>query len=165
MKSIKYMAAAAMILGMAGCATSPVVLAPVGPNPSARADKLAMGQLEVFSATEQNSDEYNHVWFQRTDYDIYNLSGGKVKHVFNAVALYKPAPRVVALPPGRYIVEAEGRDALRVKVPVEIERGRTSRIHLDDNWQPPATAPRDELVSMPSGSLVGWRADATNMAR
>ena len=72
---------------------------------------------------------------------------------------FATAPPVVALPPGRYIVEARATDARRVRVPVAIEAGRTSIIHLDDNWKVPVSTPKDELVSLPSGSPVGWRAE------
>jgi hypothetical protein len=57
MQSVKCISVVAMFLGLTGCATSPVVLTPVGPNPAASADKLAAGQLEVFSALEQNDEK------------------------------------------------------------------------------------------------------------
>jgi hypothetical protein len=42
-----------------------------------------------------------------------------------------------------------------------IERGRTTRIHLDNDWKIPSDAPKSELVTMPDGNPVGWRAKAT----
>jgi hypothetical protein len=39
---------------------------------------------------------------------------------------------------------------------VVIKAGRTTRVHLDDKWQPPADTPKDELVTMPDGKPVGW---------
>jgi hypothetical protein len=164
MKSVRFFSAAAMVLGLAGCATAPVVLAPVGPNPAGGERAASTGSLQVFSRMVQQSDDQNlggdgvSVWYQHADYDIYNARGQRVKHVDNSAGHYETAPRIVNLPPGSYMVAAEAEDAVRVRVPVKIERGRTSRIHLDDNWKPPATAPRDELVNMPSGSPVGWRA-------
>jgi hypothetical protein len=168
MKIIRFFSVAAMVLGLGGCATSPVFLAPVGPNPDGRESVASKGALQVFSRVVEQSDDRNQggdgtsLWHQHADYDIYDLHGKRVKHVDNSVGHYETAPRVVTLPPGRYIVAAEAEEALRVRVPVRIERGRISRIHLDDYWKPPADARRDELVSMPSGSPVGWRAGIGN---
>ncbi|MGA2174487.1 MAG: hypothetical protein ABSH38_05845 [Verrucomicrobiota bacterium] len=168
MKIIRFFSVAAMFLGLAGCATSPVVLAPVGPNPVGRESVASMGALQVFSRVVERSDDQNQGgdgtsgWPQHADYVIYNLHGKRVKHVGNTVGHYATAPLIVTLPPGRYIVAAEAEGALRVRVPVKIERGRISRIHLDGYWKPPASARRDELVSMPAGSFVGWRAGAGN---
>jgi hypothetical protein len=50
-----------------------------------------------------------------------------------------------------------------VRVPVLIERGRTTRIHLDDRWNIPANTPRSEFVWMPAGVPVGWRTSSTNL--
>jgi hypothetical protein len=47
-------------------------------------------------------------------------------------------------------------------VPVEIKRGRLTRVHLDDEWHPPAMSSKTELVSMPEGQLVGWKANSRN---
>ena len=176
MKNIKSsMVVAAIVLGVAGCATAPVVLTPVGPNPARSAETSANGKLEVFSAVQQSDEQENipleegiigivvpssRVSYQRTDYNIYDAHGRRVEHVFNNLDSREPVPRVVALAPGRYVVEAESRDALLVRLPVEIEPGRVTKVHLDDAWEISASTPRSELVSMPSGSPVGWRADA-----
>jgi hypothetical protein len=65
----------------------------------------------------------------------------------------------VALPAGRYFVKAQGKDYLQVEVPITIERGRTTRVHLDDKWNLPADTPKRELVSLPNGNPVGWCAE------
>lgn len=167
MRNIRFFLAASMILGLAGCA-SPVILAPVGPNPVGRESVASMGALQVFTRVVEQFDDQNQAgdgvsgWPQHSDYVIYNLHGKRVKHVYNSIGHYETAPRIVTLPPGRYIVAAEANETLRVRVPVEIERGRVSRIHLDNCWKPPGTTPKIELVSMPSGSPVGWRADTGN---
>ncbi|MGA3266332.1 MAG: hypothetical protein ABSE16_05870 [Verrucomicrobiota bacterium] len=54
---------------------------------------------------------------------------------------------------------SKGKDYLWVDVPVVIEAGRTTRVHLDDAWQLPPDAPTTKLVSLPGGHPVGWRAD------
>jgi hypothetical protein len=169
MKSIRLISAAAMVLGIVGCATPPPVeLKAIGPNPESRSKQEATGRLEVFSALEPNGecdgsilywDMDRRILYQHTDYDIYNLDGRRVLHVLNTFRPRDLTPRVVALPPGKYIVVAKAREALRVKVPVDIGAGRTSKVHLDDNWEIPSNTPKDVLVSLPSGSPVGWRAE------
>jgi hypothetical protein len=101
------------------------------------------------------------VWFQHTDYSIYNLHGKLVKRVDNSTGHYEQAPQRVALPAGHYLVKARAKDYLQIEVPVTIEPGRMTRVHLDDNWKLPANAPRNQLVRMPNGNPVGWRTATT----
>ena len=81
-------------------------------------------------------------------------------HVFNKTGHYAEAPKQIALPAGKYIVKAQAEDYLWVEVPVTIERGRTTRVRLDDNWKPAVDAPRQEMVTMPNGNPVGWRTNS-----
>jgi hypothetical protein len=100
-------------------------------------------------------------WYRHTDYSIRDFHGKLVAHVSNTTGHYATAPRSFTLPPGRYAVKAQARDYLWVTVPVTIEPGRTTRVHLDDNWTPPADAPQWEVVTTPDGKPVGWQAAAT----
>ena len=152
---------------LAACAAPRIVLAPVGPAPFAgRAPSGRTGYLQVFSSLEQQSDDQNQensgaspFWYQHTDYNIYDAKAKRVKHVYNTAGHYSTSPRLVSLRPGIYTVSARDKQWLSVIVPVVIERGRTTKVHLDDNWQPPAGAPNTEVVSAPDGNPVGWRAD------
>ena len=112
--------------------------------------------------TKHDGDPYdpNPGWQQHTDYTIYNLQGDRVEHVFNPVGHYENAPSVTSLPPGKYMVVARAQGYLRVNVPVLIEAGRTTRVHLDARWHAPPNTPASELVQMPNGYQVGWRAPA-----
>jgi hypothetical protein len=83
-----------------------------------------------------------------------------LKRVDNTTGHYMQAPRRVTLPAGHYLVRARANDYLEVEVPVTIEGGRVTRVHLDDKWRPPANTPKNRLVSLPDGIPVGWRADA-----
>ena len=165
MKSIRFFLAAATLLGASGCATPPVVVAPVGPNPVKVKTAGSMGSLQVFSREVARDDDQNQggdgdsAWRQHTDYNIYDLHGKLVKHVYNATGHYAEAPERVVLPVGRYLVKAQAKDYFWIKAPVTIERGRTTRVHLDDNWKPAVHAPKHELVTMPNGHPVGWRGD------
>ncbi len=157
MKTICCLLGAGLGFLLAGCAT-PVALTPVGPNPAGRENTAADGDLVVFSRLHGCSEGNNPVWYQHSDYNIYNLQGKLVKHVGNAIGRYEQAPLVVALPSGNYLVRSRANDYLRVEVPVIIERGRTTRVHLDGGWKYPAGTPMNELVSLPDGNPVGWRA-------
>lgn len=145
----------------AGCASTPVALSKVGPNPTAQASATADGRLEVFSAMQRQRDgnEYDidPAWYQHTDYEICDAQGRPERHVFNTVAHYSSAPRVVNLPAGNYIVRARAKGYLRVSVPLEIKPGRTTRLHLDATWKPPPGTPANEIVKTPAGYAIGWR--------
>ncbi|MGA2659257.1 MAG: hypothetical protein ABSH34_17275 [Verrucomicrobiota bacterium] len=151
---------------LASCASPPVALAPVGPGPLAdRSPGIGTGRLQVFSSLAEQNDDQNQggsgaspIWYQDTDYNIYDASGKLVEHVDNTVGHYSTSPRLVSLPPGKYTVRARDKEWLSVNVPVVIERGRTTKVHLDDNWQPPPNTPKTEVVSAPDGNPVGWRA-------
>jgi hypothetical protein len=166
MKSIRFFSVAVMFLVVAGCTTPPVFVAPVGPNPINVESSASMGSLQVFSRVVKQYDDQNQGgdgisgWPQHADYNIYDLHGKPVLHVFNETGHYAETPKRIALPVGKYFVKAQAKDYLWVKVPVTIERGRTTRVHLDDNWKPTADAPRQELVTMPNGNPVGWRAES-----
>jgi hypothetical protein len=165
MKGICIILGAGLISILTGCSTTPVAVATVGPNPASSERMVSNGELQVFSSLAEQSDNQNQaskdpVWYQHADYRIYDLHGKLVKRVDNTIGHYEQAPRRVALPPGKYLVRAPAKDYLQVEVPVTIERGRTTSVHLDDKWQPLAVAPNRELVWMPNGNPVGWRADS-----
>jgi hypothetical protein len=152
---------------LTSCASQPITLARVGPEPYPSAfssDKT--GRLEVFSRREEQSDDQNQgdsggdsIWYQHTDYAIYNAKGKRVNYVDNTTGHYSTSPRIVSLPPGKYTVRAQAKDWLSVNVPVVVERGRTTLVYLDDTWTPPPGTPKAELVSAPNGRPVGWSAD------
>jgi hypothetical protein len=156
---------------LASCASQPITLAPVGPNPFAACASIGTGHLQVFSCLAERSDNQNQgsndpVWYQHTDYNVYDAGGKLVKHVNNTVGHYSTSPRLVSLRPGKYTVRARSTEWLSVNVPVVIERGRTTKVHLDENWKPPAGTKENEIVSAPGGYPVGWRADpATKRTR
>ncbi len=158
MKRSPILIGMALASGLLGCATTPVAVAPVGPNPSGPKDPGRNGQLEVFSALAGRTEGNNPTWFQHTDYSIYNLRGKPMKHVDNTVGYYASAPRLISLPPGKYFVRAEARDYLSVAVPVVIQPGQITKVHLDDAWQPPDVR-KTAFVRLPAGNPVGWSAD------
>jgi len=159
MRSFTFVAGLALSSVLLGCATTPVALAPVGPNPAGAKFLGRNGQLEVYSATVGRWEGTNPTWRQHSDYFLYNRQGREIAHVFNAPGYYATEPRSVALPPGLYRVKARAKDFPNVSVPVVIEAGRITRVHLDDAWQP-SSAGLAGLVSLPAGYPVGWSAGA-----
>lgn len=156
MKFVQVVAAMGLVSLLYGCAAASVTLAPVGPNPSRVALRAGDGQLVVFSAITGRSEGDDPSWYQHTDYTIYNQQHEVVKHVFNAMGHYSTTPQIIALPPGKYFVKAEAKDYASVWAPVVIEPGRTTRVHLDDTWQP-ASDSKTALIKLPSGAPVGWK--------
>lgn len=157
MKSVPAIAGAVLLSALFGCSSTPVAVAPVGPNPAGANTHAAAGDLEVYSALLGHSQGNNPTWEQHADYIIYDQNGHRVRYVRNAAGYYSRQPVVVSLPPGKYIVKTEAKDFFRVDVPVVVEAGRTTRIHLDDQWRPGSTA-LAQIVTLPSGTPVGWNA-------
>ena len=135
---------------------------PVGPNPSIAPNGGANGELTVYTATEQEHNVGNQTAFdQRTPCTIYDSNGREIKDVNdNNTSEFLPLPRTLALPPGTYRVRALLAVGFgeRVLVPVVIEAGRNTEVHLNGHWRPPSDAPQDKLVLGPAGFPIGWRA-------
>lgn len=154
---------AAGIFAMAsGCSTPTVLQATVGPNPLAARTVDSDGTLLVYSATEQRSDVgFAFPYNQRTDYTICDSQGNEIQRVFNNnQGHFEPIPKAVRLEPGTYRVKAMAAVGLGelLTVPVVIEPGRTTEVHLNGHWKPPAETPENELVRTPAGFPMGWRA-------
>lgn len=157
-RTLITMGTAAVVLFLAGCASTARVSGPVGPDPAEVQLAAPDGQLEVYSAPSGQTEGNNPTWFQYSDYYIYDHYGRRLEHVDNSRGYYSKQPSIINLPPGKYIIEARAKGTLQARVPVVIKAGETTRVHLDGNWQPPADAPAKELVSGPEGYPVGWRA-------
>ncbi len=157
MKRISFLMGLGLSALWFGCASAPVVVATVGPNPAGLDHHARDGQLQVFSDLVGRTEGDNPTWYQHKDYTIYDQQGRRVEHVRNTVGYYARRPNLISLPPGKYVVRAEAKDYLFVKVPVVIESGRITKVHLDGDWQPSA-ADKQELVSLPTGIPVGWAA-------
>jgi len=169
-----------MLVGVAGCATVARVaqLDPIGPNPTLIAQNSGPGFLQVFSARERvpidvNGEEYfynedygknNFLHYAaHTGYALYTPDGRLVRQVRNNGGdMHNANPTTVELAPGIYEVKAAAEDyddvALTVSVPVVIESGLTTRVHLDGDWNPAASEKKaSALVCLPNGRFVGWR--------
>lgn len=142
-----------------GCA-SPQTLTvnePVGPGKS---ETGKVGALQVFTVTERHQDGDNTYYYPHTSYLVYNEQGKKVRFVPNHVGTMDEKPSLVLLPSGEYIVVAEAEGYGRVRIPVVVKPSRTTVLHLERGWEPPAYAKSSELARMPDGQAIGWRSAA-----
>jgi hypothetical protein len=147
--------AAIISLLVAGCASKPVVLPPVGPAPENQTYIPAKGYLRVFSDTEPHEIGENFYYYPHKSYLIYTESGQQFKYVANHVGDMDESPARVSIPAGRYYVLADSSSYGRVKVPVIIEAGRMTVVHLDSAWRS-SRSRQTGVVRLPNGEPVGW---------
>ncbi len=151
--------AVALIPLLASCASTPLTLAPVGPGPQARpGTERGMGDLQVYSEPEEYSEQ-ELSYFPHTDYQLFTADGRHLRRVWNHSSHEDETPAVVSLLPGQYVVQAQAEFYGRVSVPVVIEPNRLTRVILQPGWNPGANVVRSELVQIPQGYCVGWRAE------
>jgi len=144
---------------LSSCALNTIALAPVGPGPFAGgASSNDKGDLEVYSEREEYYED-DLSYFPHTDYQIYTADGKHLKHVWNHQNHEDEFPATVTLPPGEYVVKAWADFYGLVSVPVQIKPNETTRVILQPGWKPGKTFASSELVRMPNGYFVGWRAD------
>lgn len=148
----------ALLSACASTSTHPLVLDPVGPVQPVRTAQATQGSLVVFSDWEgfgMGDPEHR----LHSNYRVYGSDHQLIRRVVNYFTPVLEDPVVVGLPPGQYSVEARARGYGRVQVPVVVESGRMTVVRLDGS--PCAPAPTDvatNLVGLPDGTPVGWRA-------
>src|SRR5260370_21363082 len=103
---VKCLGLASFATTLMGCASTPIVLAPVGPCSSRHEASHPNGHLQVFSFMEPQSEGDDAVWYQHSGYVIYNQQGKRIKYVGNTIGKWDEAPQTVTLPAGRYTVKA-----------------------------------------------------------
>ncbi len=179
MKRFASFAAVGTLVGLVGCTLPQMAtrIPPVGPAPTASSTGLREGALQVYSAPKParldpemaerlwdensggNDFKYSHV---HTDYAIYSVQGRLLQQVHNASAAEYAQPALVRLPSGRYslVVQAEEEtgESLDLNIPVEVQPGRTTVVHLEGDWRPAVHYTNAEVVRLPDGQIAGWRA-------
>ena len=142
---------------VASCASAPptMVHETVGPG-FAVANQEHNGFLAVYSATEWTTyDDGPRLSY--TNYQIDAVDGTLFQEVTNGD--YEPTR--VTLPKGTYTVVAWSDTSGEVSVPVEIEAGRTTVVHLEmeKDWKEASARVRSaDLVQLPNGQPIGFRA-------
>jgi hypothetical protein len=148
--------AAALLPCLAGCISNPMALAPVGPGAIGHASSGTEGFLQVFTATTKVDTDFESYFYPHLGYDVEDLAGKTVKFVANHDSDMDEVPDTVSLPPGHYKIVAMSTWCGLVTVPVSIEPGQTTIVHLDGNGRRPANASPGQLVYLPNGEVVGW---------
>jgi hypothetical protein len=144
---------------LASCASMPAtaVRETAGPQPGGLYPHE--GRLEVYSATEEHFDG-DTAYYPHTDYRVLTRDGSVLKEVRNAISRSDEIPATVTLPSGVYTVVAESETSGIVSMPVVVRTGRTTVLHLerDKDWTPPALARESDLIHLPNGQPIGFRA-------
>lgn len=145
---------------LTGCVSHPTSLATVGPQPGQQPGHREHGSLQVFTATEKSipsSGDDRYLFDLHTGYHIYDTDGKCVKYVPNHGSNADEWPDQVSLPAGSYNLLAQSTWCGLVTVPVVIQDGRATVVHLDNNWFPSSKTAPDQLVYLPNGEAAGWR--------
>lgn len=155
---------AANCLGLAllvvGCASAPpLALDRVGPATELASARSNEGNLVVYSAWSPLMNMVDPDTPLHSDYAVLSSDGTIFRKVKNWQSKVLRDPASVSLPPGLYTVEADAADHGKVRVPVLIEAHRMTIIHLDGEPDGGFKGiAKSELVSLPDGYVVGWRA-------
>ena len=155
----------AVLWFLTSCTTSPVQVQAIGPKPPVIHYSGGAGYLVVYTDTEAEHLDKGLPYYLHTSYIIKTQAGARVRWVPNHLGDMDQSPEVVSLPSGTYQVVAESRDYGRVYVPVVIEAGQTTEVHLEGPgyWKPgESEANGRDWVRLPDGEPVGWRAYAGN---
>ena len=149
----------ACLIGFAsGCATRSVLVAPVGPPPLSRASSAPDGVLVVFSAEDFGTPGDDLARYY-SGYSLLSEDGKKLKYISNRAGSSGREPASVRLPPGRYNVVARAAAFGTVTVPVLLQPGKTTFVHLDGSELTGASSiSTADFVSLPDGLIIGWRA-------
>lgn len=178
MKASLVVATIAASLVFTSCAMNhkPVFLGPVGPAETKPLQSVHEGELEVYTARRQrdvypnlvdyvSENRWDMVFFKgHTDYTIYTAKNELYRRVRNAHSADDGTPTLVRLPAGIYRVSADAEDyaddIIPVMITVEVVPGQKTTILLARDWRwiiPPSR--REELVTLPNGRPIGWRAE------
>jgi hypothetical protein len=114
--------------------------------------------LKVFSLMDAQSEGDDPIWYQHSPYRIYDREGKPIKYVGNTVGRWDETPETVTLSPGLYTIKARAEGYRLAEVPVTIEPGRTTSVHLESGWNPTEARPGVEITRASAGYAVGWRA-------
>jgi len=148
---------AALIPILAGCASNPIALLPVEPEPLRPDTYIPKGQLQVYSDVETHEIGDDTFYYPHKPYSVHDDSGRIVKFVSNHMGDTDESPARVTIPAGRYNIVAESSSYGRVTVPVVIQQDRTTVVHLDGAWKPSSSTSSNEVVRLPDGEAIGWK--------
>jgi hypothetical protein len=141
---------------LAGCASRPISLSTVGPEPIIHDGITSSGYLQVFSKTVMSEVGDDTYYYPHVGYNIYDKFGKRLKYVPDQIDNFDESPTLMQLPQGNYNIVTLSESYGRVIVPVVIQAGRTTIVHLDKDWKPSSNISTNALVRLPNGEAVGW---------
>jgi len=133
----------------------------VGPKLSAVHSYGGRGYLMVYSETDEIHVGDGIPYYIHTSYNIETPDGQPVKWIPNHAGDMDEAPQFVSLPSGNYQVVAKSTDYGQVRVPVLIQAGQTTKIHMEGkgSWRPQKpSVGSNGLACLPDGEPIGWLA-------
>jgi len=139
---------------IASCTPAPpVVLDAVGPAPGSQ--PIATGSLRVYTRTLDAGYEGQSYF---TGYRIY-ANHKLIRDIYANGSIDETShePRVIELPAGKYLVEAEAEHYSKVQVPVVIRSARLTEVHLQHDSKA-LHGGDSNMVKLPDGLVVGWQA-------
>ena len=144
---------------LAGCASQPIILPAVGPqNLATDYGRHGEGRLQVFTETDEFEVSQDVPYFPHRDYWIYSADQKRIKRVWNSENHEDETPTIVSLPAGSYEIRADAEFYGPVRVPVVIRANRLTKVVLQPGYMPGLNVADSDLVRMPDGYVVGWRA-------
>lgn len=166
MKAFFYLILGMIGVVLSGCVTgrSGLVLDTVGPAMSTPSTvNSSNGTLVVYSAYDVNASFINRnskspVY---SDYKILAADGRLLQRVRNNSGTILQDPVLVGLPSGKYQVIALANGYGRVMVPVSVEAGCRTILHLEGGgfWPDESAFNQTNAVCLPDGVIIGWRAN------
>jgi len=181
MKYANVIAMSSIVVWAAGCASAHkvVVQDTVGPCHRVAASDASEGSLLVYSAREKaplsiqaetffwNADFGKNEFLYGTalsDYTIYGQDGTVLEQVRNGRDASGSTPAEVQLAPGHYTIEAEaergGGMTMTVVIPLVVEAGQITAVHLEPTPEIPAEATDPgRVVMLADGRIIGCRAE------
>ena len=155
-----YLPLVCLIALSSGCALDRqiIIQTPVGPPPFIEATRASQGELVVYSELEL-SNSYDIEQQYHSGYKLYSSDGTFLQYVENKIGARFEEPVTVSLPPGSYKVVARTAPIGTLSVPVLIEAGKRTVVCLDGTrLARRRRASNSDLVRLPDGSIIGWRA-------
>jgi hypothetical protein len=151
---------------LSGCALTPVPLDAIGPAPEdgkpSAYTPMGSGWLRVYTATKRHEIGDNTFFYSHTGYRICTMDGQLWKFIPKNADNMDEAASIVEIPAGDYRIFAQSEAYNLVSVPVVIQAGKTTEVHLGTHWKAPPNTPTNEFVYLPDGRPVGWKNISTN---
>jgi len=149
---------------LAGCVSrNEMAMDTVGPEPATSAVSTSnSGTLIVYSAYDPSAD-FNKRDVMRpeyTDYRILTVDGQLFKRVHNNTGSMQQRALPQTLSQGKYEVVAQADGNGVVTVPVTVEAGKTTVVHLEggNTWSADPRPADAEAAHLPDGTIIGWKA-------